>query len=268
MNYIIKLEPDLKDKSNKAISCLTYRFLQKFNFVLRKASHIGQPLPIAIDYENKMTIFLKDVISKRRELKIDQNNLHLLINTDETPVFFDAPFDSTLDIKGKKEIKIKTSGYEKERLSVVLACTANGVRFPPLIIFKGVPGKRIENDLSKNDLVKKKRLYAFCQQNAWCTSDIFKIWIKEIYLKYQNKIKSKCLLILDQAPSHKTDEIIQFMYNNNVEYKFIPAGLTSKLQPLDLSVNKVFKNSYKKKYTDFVISHTQDFFKGVEKPTR
>ena len=87
MNYIIKLEPDLKDKSNKAISCLIYRFLQKFNFVLRKASHIGQPLPIAIDYENKMTIFLKDVISKRRELKIDQNNLHLLINTDETPVF-------------------------------------------------------------------------------------------------------------------------------------------------------------------------------------
>lgn len=73
---------------------------------------------------------------------------------------------------------------------------------------------------------------------------------------------------MDQAPSHKTDEIIQFMYNNNVEYKFIPAGLTSKLQPLDLSVNKVFKNSYKKKYTDFVISHTQDFFKGVEKPTR
>ena len=42
-----------------------------------------------------MTIFLKDVISKQRELKIDQNNLHLLINTDETPVFFDAPFDST-----------------------------------------------------------------------------------------------------------------------------------------------------------------------------
>ena len=46
MNYIIKLEPDLKDKSNKAISCLKYRFLQKFNFVLRKASHIGQPLPL------------------------------------------------------------------------------------------------------------------------------------------------------------------------------------------------------------------------------
>jgi hypothetical protein len=36
------------------------------------------------------------------------------------------------------------------------------------------------------------------------------------------------------------------MNNNNVEYQFISAGLTSKLQPLNLSVNKVFKNSYKK----------------------
>jgi len=118
-------------------------------------------LLLPLDYESKMTIFLKDVISKRRELKIDRNNLHLLINTDETPVFFDAPFDSTLDIKGKKEVKIQTSCYEKERLSVVLAYTSNGVRFPPLIIFKGVPGKRIENDLSKNDLVKKKNYMHF-----------------------------------------------------------------------------------------------------------
>ena len=49
------------------------------------------------------------------------------------------------------------------------------------------------------------------------------------------------------STSHKNDEIINFMYNNNVDYQFIPAGLTSKLQPLDLSVNKVFKNSYIKK---------------------
>jgi len=215
MNYILKLEPVFKDKSNKAKFCLSYRFLQKYNFVLRKASHIGQPL--SLDYENKITVFLKDLISKWRELKIDKNNLYLLINTDETPAFFDAPFDTTLDIKGKKEIKIQTSSYEKERLSVVLSWAANGERLPPLIIFKGILGKRIEKDLSKNELVKTKRLYAFCQQNAWCTCDICKIWIKEIYLKYQNKIKSKCLLFLNWAPSHKNEDIITFMYNNNVD---------------------------------------------------
>ena len=80
INYILKLEPYLKDKSNKAIKCLIYRFLHKYNFVLRKATHIGQPLPL--DYENKITVFLKDVIYKWKEIKIDKNNLHLLINND------------------------------------------------------------------------------------------------------------------------------------------------------------------------------------------
>lgn len=51
---------------------------------------------------------------------------------------------------------------------------------------------------------------------------------------------------MDQAPSHKNEDIISFLYINNVEYLFIPIGLTSKLQPLDLTFIRVFKNSYKK----------------------
>lgn len=99
-------------------------------------------------------------------------------------------------------------------------------------------------------MVKNKKLYAVCQPNSWCTSDIFKFWLKEIYIKYQLSTKKNCLLIYNQAPSHKKDEIIAYMNNNNLNYLFIPAGLTSKLQPLDISVNKVFKNSYKKKYME------------------
>lgn len=87
--------------------------------------------------------------------------------------------------KGKKDIKIQTAGYEKERISVILACNAIWEKLPPLVIFKGVPGKRIEKNFSKNALVKNKKLYALCQPNSWCTSDIFKFWLKEIYIKYQ-----------------------------------------------------------------------------------
>jgi len=68
---------------------------------------------------NKITIFLKDIIDKRKILKIDNNNLQLIINVDETLIFFDAPFESTIDQKGVKQVNIKTSGYEKERISVI-----------------------------------------------------------------------------------------------------------------------------------------------------
>lgn len=140
LNYILKLEPELRIKSNKALKCLTFRFLQKDNFVLRKATHIGQTLPLY--YENKIKIFLKDVIYKWKYSKIHNNNLYLLIKTDEAPVFFDAPFESTYDKKGKNDIKIKTSRYEKERIILILTFTTKGDKLTTFIIFKGVPEKK------------------------------------------------------------------------------------------------------------------------------
>ena len=41
-----------------------------------------------------------------------------------------------MDIKGAKTIMINTSGNEKTRYTVVLACCADGTKLPPLLIFK------------------------------------------------------------------------------------------------------------------------------------
>jgi len=35
-----------------------------------------------------------------------------------------------------RQFMIKTSGYEKTRYTVVLACCADGTKLPPLLIFK------------------------------------------------------------------------------------------------------------------------------------
>ena len=56
------------------------------------------------------------------------------------------------------------------------------------------------------------------------------------------------------------------MSNNGIHYSFMPGGLTSKLQPLDIAVNKPFITAYKKKYTEYVIFNSKDFFENVEKP--
>ena len=41
-----------------------------------------------------------------------------------------------MDIKGAKTIMINTSGNEKTRSTVVLACCADGTKLPPVLIFK------------------------------------------------------------------------------------------------------------------------------------
>ena len=38
-----------------------------------------------------------------------------------------------MDVKGSKTIMVKTSGNEKTRYTVVLACRAGGTKLPPFI---------------------------------------------------------------------------------------------------------------------------------------
>lgn len=52
--------------------------------------------------------------------------LRYLGNMDETPVFFNMVPGKTIDVRGKKTIKVRTTGSEKQHITVVLACMASG----------------------------------------------------------------------------------------------------------------------------------------------
>ena len=62
-------------------------------------------------------------------------------------------------------------------------------------------------------------------------------------------------LIMDIATSHYDNNIIKKFANENKFISFIPSGLTRYLQPLDISVNKVFKNAINEKYIQYCISN-------------
>ena len=47
-------------------------------------------------------------------------------------MMFDVPSNKTVDVKGAKKIMIRTSGNEKMRYTVVLACCADGTKLSPL----------------------------------------------------------------------------------------------------------------------------------------
>ena len=65
----------------------------------------------------------------------------------------------TVDDKGEKSIKVRTTKSEKCRVTAALACTATGIMLPPMIIFKGTTNRSIRTI--------KSPMYAIKRRHGW-----------------------------------------------------------------------------------------------------
>ena len=79
------------------------------------------------EFEEKTLLFQCIVIRQRAQHGYDIKHI---ANMDETPMFFDLPPSRTVHKAGEKTIStcVKTSSYEKENFTVVLACCADGTK--------------------------------------------------------------------------------------------------------------------------------------------
>lgn len=73
---------------------------------------------------------------------------------------------------------------------------------------------------------------------------VFKNWYEKLFLKYQKKIQKNAYL-LDKSPSHISEGILKEFKNHEKHYVLIPGGITRHFQPLDIGINKIFKNALK-----------------------
>ena len=235
--------------------------MKRNNLVFRLASHIGQKL--SSKAETQLKNFLKDIITKRNNLGIFED-IERLVNVDESPIYLEMPPKKTIEIKGSKNVDIYTFGKEKYRITSVLSITASGSKLLPLIIFKGKAGKYLEKKLNKLEEAKNKEIFISCQENSWCTYQLFLFWLRNIFHYYQQfVIKKKCLLVLDMASSHIHPKVIEYLNDNDIDFVVIPPGFTRYLQPLDIYVNKEFKSNLKNKYINH-LTHNNLFIKNEE----
>ena len=100
--------------------------------------------------------------------------------------------------------------------------------------------------------MKNKKYFISCNINAWSTEKIILKWYKNVWREYLEFSGTLCegygYLIIDKSPSHLTEASLAKMKNDKNLLSFIPKGLTRFIQPLDVSINKPFKNALKKEY--------------------
>ncbi|CAI7849943.1 unnamed protein product, partial [Closterium sp. NIES-53] len=77
--------------------------------------------------------FWQFVRAKRRERGIDTA---WIINADQTPLWLEMPATTTVEETGVRSVPIRSAGYQKQRVTVMLACTADGRKLKPWVFFK------------------------------------------------------------------------------------------------------------------------------------
>jgi len=204
------------------------RFMARHDLTLRSKTSMAQRLPC--DLEDKIASF-NDFVKRQRES--DEFEDELIVNMDETPVYFDLVPNRTIDVKGRKSIRVRTTASDKRHLTVVLAVTAAGQTLPPMIIFKGKRELKIDHPAG----------WIICvQTKGWMDEGLMMRWTKDVLLRHTQK--ERCLLVLDSFAGHKTEAVRKLFRRSNIVPAVIPGGCTSKLQPLDVSINKPFKVRY------------------------
>ena len=118
---------------------------------------------------------------------------------------------------------------------MVLCIFADGFnRVAPLIIFHG----------KGNVYEKEKGLYhpgvlVEFNDEAYMNGELFYKYIKDYVLPVLEGRPS--LFALDLCSAHTTEPVMELFHSNSIIPSLIPAGCTSLLQPLDVSVNKPLK---------------------------
>ena len=192
-----------------------------------------------------------------------EKNGNLIANVDETPLTLEPITTTTLEKLGSTTVKIHSFGASKQRISCLLCIYANGVKEVPTLVFKGVKDGTLEKRLNKHSEVLKGKIKIKCQINSWVNADIFSNWIQTTWFRTnKNKPNSGTILFMDRAPSHLTDNILSLFKLYNCSYKLIPPGLTAYCQPLDISINKPFKDLIRMQYRNFCIK-----YKNTKKPS-
>ena len=122
----------------------------------------------------------------------------------------------------------------------MLTASATGTIRKPMIIFEGKSPRCIKD--VKADRNKVTVVY---QQKAYMDSAIMLKWVKKVLLDYTKKVHT--LLVFDAFRPHQHKTGIDALRQGNVQTSVIPPGCTSKVQPVDVSLNKPFKAILKHK---------------------
>lgn len=169
-------------------------------------------------------------------LSYDERDIY---NGDEAGLLWRALPEDTLVTREEK----KPAGYKpaKERVTLMVCGNAAGTHKVPLFMIGKTRKPRCWRSVPEN--------YA-AQPSAWMSAELFVRWYDEIFIPSVENQQlaegrvAKVLLLLDNAPVHPAANPLERQGGFTVRY--LPANVTSLLQPMDQVVIATLKRNYRR----------------------
>lgn len=150
----------------------------------------------------------------------------------------------TLTEKETKRVTSKSTGQEKANVTMHLSCLAGGTKLPMFVI---VQRKRELEGLPEDVIIH------YDSKSRFMAAAAFKVWYEKVVQHHFQGRQN--LIIIDGHSSHKSPRVQEMANYDKSTVKILPPNLTFCLQPLDVFVNKPFKDRVRKLITQW---HTEN----------
>lgn len=175
----------------------------------------------------------------------------------------------TLIAKGSKQVPILGLD-DKREITALLTVSASGHLLPPQLLYKGTTEKCHPAGVSF-----PSSWDIWHSANHWSNETTMLRFIDTVINPYMEKQRKDYpgktgLCIFDIYSAHLCSSVLSKLKEANLVYVTIPAGCTSELQPLDLSVNHLFKSFLKDCFQNYYANFIQSelLVKNTKEPCK
>ena len=220
--------------------------LERMSFVKRKAS-TAKSKEKAQDFMKRKKAFLDEVI-----LTVEMEDIpaDLILNWDQMGIRIVPSSNWTMEKKGSKRVEL-TGVNDKRQVTAVLCGNMLGDFLPLQVIYKGKtprchPYHKFPSDW---DITQSPK--------HWSTEETMLQYIDNIIHPYVEGVRgrlncnSAALVIIDNFKGQITPACSSLLESYNIHTCLLPPNTTDRLQPLDVSVNKPFKDFLRRKFDEW-----------------
>lgn len=102
-------------------------------------------------------------------------------------------------------------------------------------------------------------IHVRAQVKGWMDEKLVKDWLRTVWSQVGGLLRKRNLLVWDSFRAHLCQNVKSVLKESNTDVAVIPGSMTSILQPLDVGVNKPFKDQLRQRWNKWMLDGEHSF---------